>query len=32
PRVIEIADLVTEMRVVKHYFAKGVRARIGIEK
>jgi len=32
PRIIEIADLVTEMRVVKHYFEKGVKARIGIEK
>lgn len=32
PRVIEMADLVTEMRVIKHYFQKGVRARVGIEK
>ena len=32
PRVIEIADLVTEMKVIKHYFQKGVRARVGIEK
>ncbi len=32
PRVIELADLVTEMKVVKHYFQKGVRARVGIEK
>ena len=32
PRVIEIADLVTEMRVVKHYYKKGVKARLGIEK
>ena len=31
-RVIENADLVTEMRPVKHYFEKGVPARIGIEK
>jgi cob(I)alamin adenosyltransferase len=31
-RIIEAADLVTEMKVVKHYFEKGVRARIGIEK
>ena len=31
-RIIEIADLVTEMRVLKHYFQKGVRARVGIEK
>lgn len=32
PRVIEIADLVTEMKPIKHYFQKGVPARIGIEK
>jgi cob(I)alamin adenosyltransferase len=32
PRIIEMADLVTEMRVIKHYFQKGVRARVGIEK
>jgi len=32
PRIIEAADLVTEMKVVKHYFEKGVRARVGIEK
>lgn len=31
PRVIEAADLVTEMREVKHYYAEGVRARTGIE-
>jgi len=31
-RVIERADLVTDMREVKHYYAAGVRARIGIEK
>ncbi|MDR1472084.1 MAG: cob(I)yrinic acid a,c-diamide adenosyltransferase [Synergistaceae bacterium] len=31
PELIEIADLVTEMREVKHYYAKGVRARRGIE-
>ena len=31
-RVIESADLVTEMRPVKHYFEKGVPARVGIEK
>lgn len=30
--LIEKADLVTEMREVKHYFQKGVTARIGIEK
>ena len=32
PRIIEKADLVTEMKPVKHYFNKGVKARIGIEK
>ncbi len=31
-RVIDAADLVTEMREVKHYFAQGVPARRGIEK
>ena len=29
--IIDIADLVTEMKMVKHYFEKGVPARIGIE-
>ena len=32
PEVINMADLVTEMKVIKHYFNKGVNARIGIEK
>jgi cob(I)alamin adenosyltransferase len=32
PELIEMADLVTEMKMVKHYFEKGVRARVGIEK
>jgi cob(I)alamin adenosyltransferase len=32
PRVLERADLVTEMRDVKHYYAHGVQARLGIEK
>ncbi|HED01094.1 MAG TPA: cob(I)yrinic acid a,c-diamide adenosyltransferase [Proteobacteria bacterium] len=32
PRIIAHADLVTEMRAVKHYFNKGVKARKGIEK
>jgi len=30
--VIERADLVTEMKEVKHYYKKGVTARVGIEK
>jgi cob(I)alamin adenosyltransferase len=30
-RVIEKADLVTEMKEIKHYFKKGVIARKGIE-
>ena len=32
PRVIEKADLVTEMKAVKHYYQAGVAARVGIEK
>ena len=32
PRIIELADLVTEMGAVKHYYKKGVKARVGIEK
>ena len=32
PRIIENADLVTEMKPIKHYYQKGVPARIGIEK
>ena len=32
PRVVEAADLVTEMRNIKHYYEKGVKARRGIEK
>lgn len=31
-RVIAAADLVTEMREVKHYYRAGVPARVGIEK
>lgn len=31
PRVLEAADLVTEMRDVKHYFRQGIPARTGIE-
>jgi cob(I)alamin adenosyltransferase len=30
-RIIERADLVTEMREIRHYYAKGVKARRGIE-
>jgi cob(I)alamin adenosyltransferase len=30
--IIQYADLVTEMTEVKHYYQKGVQARIGIEK
>ena len=32
PRIIEAADLVTEMKEIKHYYRKGVEARNGIEK
>lgn len=32
PAIIERADLVTEMREVKHYYTQGVPAREGIEK
>jgi len=32
PEIIEKADLVTEMKAVKHYYKKDVKARIGIEK
>lgn len=31
-RLVEKADLVTEMKEIKHYYKKGVTARIGIEK
>lgn len=31
PELIERADLVTEMREVKHYYNQGVEARLGIE-
>lgn len=30
-RIIEIADLVTEMKEIRHYYKKGVKARKGIE-
>jgi cob(I)alamin adenosyltransferase len=29
--IINIADLVTEMKEIKHYYKKGIKARIGIE-
>ncbi len=32
PRVIDEADLVTEMKEIKHYYQKGIQARTGIEK
>jgi cob(I)alamin adenosyltransferase len=32
PKLLERADLVTEMRAVKHYFDRGVKARKGIEE
>jgi cob(I)alamin adenosyltransferase len=32
PRIIEKADLVTEMHEVKHYYVNGIKARKGIEK
>lgn len=31
-KIIEVADLVTEMKEIKHYYKAGVPARIGIEK
>jgi cob(I)alamin adenosyltransferase len=31
PELIERADLVTEMREIKHYYNQGVEARLGIE-
>tara|TARA_B100000700_G_scaffold291600_1_gene350771 strand:+ start:273 stop:884 length:612 start_codon:yes stop_codon:yes gene_type:complete len=30
-KLVEMADLVTEMKKIKHHFDKGIRARIGIE-
>jgi cob(I)alamin adenosyltransferase len=32
PEIIDQADLVTEMKAVKHYYDNGVDARAGIEK
>ena len=31
PKIIKLADLVSEVKEVKHYYAKGVQARRGIE-
>ncbi|MFX0030927.1 MAG: cob(I)yrinic acid a,c-diamide adenosyltransferase, partial [Candidatus Hermodarchaeota archaeon] len=32
PKIKELADLVTEMRMIKHYYSsKGISARYGIE-
>ena len=31
PELIAVADLVTEMTLVKHHFAAGVKAQLGIE-
>ena len=31
-RLIDRADLVTEMQAVKHYYDKGITARVGVEK
>jgi ATP:corrinoid adenosyltransferase len=30
--MVKAADLVTEMRAVKHYFDQGVKDRVGIER
>jgi len=32
PKLVEAADLVTEMKEIKHYYTQGVQARDGIEK
>jgi cob(I)alamin adenosyltransferase len=32
PEVLRQADLVTEMKEIKHYYRKGVESRIGIER
>ena len=31
PKVVALADLVTEMKEIKHYYNRGVQARAGIE-
>jgi cob(I)alamin adenosyltransferase len=30
--IIAAADLVTEMKEVRHYYGKGIEARVGIER
>jgi cob(I)alamin adenosyltransferase len=32
PQLLERADLVTEMKEVKHYYQRGILARVGVEK
>jgi len=32
PQVLQLADLVTEMKEKKHYYQKGVESRVGIER
>lgn len=32
PKLLEKADLITEMKEIRHYYQKGVGARVGIEK
>jgi cob(I)alamin adenosyltransferase len=32
PEVVALADLVTEMKCIKHPYTKGVQARLGIER
>jgi cob(I)alamin adenosyltransferase len=31
-QIMEMADLVTEVKKIKHYFSRGVKARTGIER
>jgi cob(I)alamin adenosyltransferase len=30
--LIDMADLVTEMKEIKHYYTRGIEARTGVEK
>jgi cob(I)alamin adenosyltransferase len=32
PKLLDKADLITEMKEIRHYYQKGVNARVGIEK